>query len=88
AAGAVMETPWLRLSSERLVVLSLRPSLDGKAYMVTLYNPGDQPETTELHWKDAMGAVDYSSTAEEVLAPVTGPISIAGQDVVTIRVEK
>ncbi len=88
AAGAVMETPLLRLSSERLVVLSLRPSLDGKAYLVTLYNPGDQPETTELHWKDAAGAVHYSNTAEEVLAPVTGPLTVAGQDVVTIRVEK
>lgn len=88
AAGAVMETPWLRLSSDRLVVLSLRPTLDGKGYMITLYNPGDQPETTELHWKDAAGAAHYSNTAEEVLTPVTGPVSIAGQDVVTVRIEK
>lgn len=87
AAGSVDGTPRLTIS-QRLVVLSLRPSLDGRAWMVTLYNPGEQPETTTLAWNGTVGAAHYSNTAEELLAPVEGDIGVAGQDVVTIRVEK
>ena len=88
ATGQVMATPKLRLSSQRLVVLSLRPSLDGKADLVTLYNPGGQAESTELRWSGTVGVAHYSNTGEEMLAPVTGPITVAAQDVVTLRVEK
>jgi len=88
ASGAAQVTSKLQLSSQRLVVLSLRPSLDGKAYMVTLYNPGVQAESTELKWAGAVGAASYSNTGEERLAPVTGPITVAAQDVVTVRMER
>jgi alpha-mannosidase len=88
ASGSVLATSKLKLSSQRLVVLSLRPSLDGKAYMVTLYNPGGQAETTELQWAGTAGAAYISNTGEERLAPVTGPIAVAAQDVVTLRVER
>ena len=87
AAGSVLELPRLTIS-QRLVVLSLRPSMDGKAWMVTLYNPGEQPEATSLTWHGSVGAAHYSNTAEETLEPVNGNVTVAGQDVVTIRVEK
>ena len=87
ASGPVLETPRLTIS-QRLVVLSLRPSLDGKAWMVTLYNPGEQAEKTGLSWNGPVGAAHYSNTGEEVLAPVEGEVAVAPQDVVTIRVEK
>jgi hypothetical protein len=87
ARGAVLETPRLTIS-QRLVALSLRPSMDGKAWMLTLYNPGDRPEATSLGWNGSVGAAHYSNTAEETLEPVEGEIAVAGQDVVTIRVEK
>jgi len=88
ATGEVMTTPALQLSSQRLVVLSLRPSLDGKADMITLYNPGSQAESTELRWSGTVGTTHYSNTGEEALAVATGPITVASQDVVTLRVEK
>lgn len=88
ASGTAEGTSKLQLSSQRLVVLSLRPSLDGKAYMVTLYNPGGQAESTELHWAGKVGAASLSDTGEDRLAPVTGAITVAAQDVVTVRVEK
>jgi hypothetical protein len=56
--------------------------------MVTLYNPGSQQETTDLHWNAAVGDAHYSDTGEAALAPVTGAVSVAPQDVVTIRVER
>ena len=86
AAGAGIEVPRLEVSP-RLVVLALRPSLDGKAWMVTLYNPGSREETTGLRWNGPAGAVHYSNTGEEVLGAVEGTVTIAPQDVVTIRVE-
>ena len=88
AVGAPMPAARLLLSSQRLVVLALRPSMDGKAWMVTLYNPGGQPESTTLRWNGPVGAAHYSNTGEEALAPVDGVIAVAPQDVVTIRVEK
>ena len=88
ATGNAPGTPRLQLSSQRLVVLVLKPSTDGKAWMVTLFNPGEQAESTSLGWNGSVGAAHYSNTTEEPAAPVEGPVTIAPQDVVTIRVEK
>ena len=88
AVGELAGTPRLRLSSEKIVVLVLKPSTDGKAWMVTLFNPGDQPQSATLSWAGSIGAAHYSNTAEEVQAAADGQITVAGQDVVTIRVEK
>jgi alpha-mannosidase len=90
ASGELAAGPRLKLSSEKIVVLVLKPSTDGKAWMVTLFNPGDQPQSTTLSWglAGAVGAAHYSNTAEEAQAAVDGQITLAGQDVVTIRVEK
>ncbi|HEY6083122.1 MAG TPA: hypothetical protein VIU45_06665, partial [Chitinophagaceae bacterium] len=81
------QNSFLRLSSNRLTVLSLRPSRDGKAWMVTLYNPGANAETTNLIWGIPVGAAHYSNTNEETLDKVSGAIAVAGQDVVTVRIE-
>lgn len=88
ASGEPAATPRLRLSSEKIVALVLKPSTDGKAWMVTLFNPDDQPQSTTLNWAGSVGAAHYSNTAEEAQAAVDGQITLAGQDVVTIRVEK
>ena len=87
AAGTVITTPRLEVSP-RLVVMSLRPSLDGKAWMVTLYNPGEREEATDLHWNAAVGASYYSGTGEAAITPVAGAVTVAPQDVITIRVER
>ena len=88
ATGDALTTPRLQLSSPQLVVLALKPGNDGKAWMVTLYNPTEQAASTTLTWNGQVGAAHYSNTGEEVMAPVEGPITVAPQDVVTIRVEK
>jgi alpha-mannosidase len=88
ATGDAPTTPKLQLSSEKLVVLALRPSIDGKAWIVTLFNPGEQSESTTLNWNGSVGAAHYSNTTEAVQAAVDGPIAVASQDVITIRVEK
>ncbi len=88
ATGDALTTPRLRLSSQQLVALVLKPSNDGRAWMVTLYNPTEQAALTTLTWNGPVGAAHYSNTGEEAMAPVEGPITVAPRDVVTIRVEK
>jgi hypothetical protein len=56
--------------------------------MLTLFNPGGQPESTTLSWNGPIGAAHYSNTTEEPQAAVEGVITVAPQDVVTIRVEE
>ena len=70
--------------------LELFKSEDDPAGIVHLkwYNPGEQVATTELHWNGTVGAASYSNTAEEALTVLTGPVTLAGQDVVTLRIEK
>jgi len=88
ARGEAPATPRLQLSNQHLVALVLKPSTDGRAWMVTLFNPGEQSESTTVNWTGATGAAHYSNTTEEAQAAVNGPITVAPQDVVTIRVEK
>ncbi|GGB19700.1 glycoside hydrolase family 38 C-terminal domain-containing protein [Puia dinghuensis] len=87
-SGSPMSTSRLQLSSQQLVVLALRPALDGKAWIVSLFNPTQEPVATTLTWNSPVGAAHYSNTTEAALAPVEGSIAVAPQDVVTIRVEK
>ena len=86
--AAARDKPRLQLSNQHVLVLSLRPSLDGKAWMITLYNPGDHDESTGLSWSGPVGAAHLSNTGESQLTPAGDKILVADQDVVTIRVEK
>ena len=88
AYGPGIDKPRLQLSNQHVLVLSLRPSLDGKAWMITLYNPGDHDESTGLSWSGPVGAAHLSNTGESQLTPAGDTILVAAQDVVTIRVEK
>ena len=88
ASGEAVATPRLQLSSGKLIVQVLKPSDDGKAWMVSLFNPSAESQTTNLQWSTPVKGMSYSNTGETVLAPVNGDIVVASQDVVTIRVEK
>jgi hypothetical protein len=89
AAGTVNTIPLLRISSPAVVVLALRPSADGKAWIVTLFNPGTEAATTRLQWAAPVRATYYSNTGEAALTAVAdGLVQVAARDVVTVRVER
>lgn len=88
AAGNAPTTPRLQLSNQQLVALVLKPGTDGKAWLITLFNPSEQPQSTTLSWNTPTGATHYSNTTEESMEAAPGPITVAPQDVVTLRVEK
>ena len=89
AVGATDTVSLLRLSSPALVVLALRPSTDGKAWIVTLFNPGSEAATTRLQWAVPVNGTYYSNTGDAALAAVAdGLVQVAARDVVTVRVNK
>jgi alpha-mannosidase len=78
----------LTLDNTAVVVESLRPSIDGKAWMVTLYNPGLISASVTPQWSMSVGASSISNTSEVAMGAVNGPVTVAAQDVVTLRVER
>lgn len=83
-----LSKPMLQLSSKNIVVLVLKPSEDGKAWIVTLFNPGDKSAKTTLHWGGQIKSTNYSNTGEILLGPAPTELKLASQEVMTLRVEK
>jgi hypothetical protein len=87
-SGGNNTVPKLQLSSKQVVVQVLKPSDDGKAWIISLFNPSAETQRTALQWSTPVHGMSYSNTAEVAGEPVNGDIEIAAQDVVTVRVEK
>ncbi|RFM26776.1 polysaccharide lyase family protein [Deminuibacter soli] len=88
ALGEGLHTSLLQLSNTQLVTLALKPSEDGKAWMVTLYNPGSSAAATTLQWSAPAGSQYFSNTAEQPVKEAGKDITVDAQGVVTLRVEK
>ncbi len=70
-----------------IIVTAFKPSSDGKAWVVRLFNAGSQPEKTTLTWaKPATETVWLSNLAEEEVSKTAGPIEMAAYQIVTLRV--
>ena len=88
ADGQDHSRPKLTLTSNDIIVQVLKPSEDGKAWIVTLFNASARPAKTSLQWSAATGVSHYSDTGELPSGAVNDPIEIAPWDLVTVRVEK
>ncbi len=82
--------PMLRLSSEDVLVQSLKPSDDGKAWIVRLFGASAEAQEVSFTWaaRAKAGRSWISNLAEEPIRVVSGAIPIAGWQVVTVRVER
>ena len=70
-----------------IIVTAFKPSSNGKAWVVRLFNAGSQPEKTTLIWaKPAPETVWLSNLAEEEVSKTAGPIEMAAYQIVTLRV--
>jgi alpha-mannosidase len=82
--------PGSRLSVEGqgVIVSSLKPSEDGRALMVRLFNPGTAPAQASIQWRDPVPArITISSPREESGADITGPLELPALGIVTVRAE-
>ncbi|MDO6431097.1 polysaccharide lyase family protein [Flavitalea sp. BT771] len=88
ADGQDHSLPKLTLTSNDILVQVLKPSEDGKAWIVTLFNASAKPAKTSLRWSAATGAMHTSNTSEQPMDEVKDAVELAPWDVVTLRVEK
>lgn len=72
-----------------VIVTAFKPSEDGKAWIVRLFNTGDRPEKAGLIWpKPAPKNVWLSNLAEDQVAKITGPVEMAAYEFLTLRVPR
>ena len=82
--------PMLRLSSEDVLVQTLKPSDDGQAWIVRLFNASEESQDVSLVWSSGAmaGKAWISNLGEEAVKAAGNSIPIAGCQLVTLRVER
>lgn len=86
-SGHPLTKPFLQVSSPD-VITTLKPSEDGKALIVRLFNVSKKNASVNLLWADSNPKDIYlSDTAEAPLAKINGAISLPPMAVATLRIE-
>ncbi|QEH34492.1 hypothetical protein OJF2_30310 [Aquisphaera giovannonii] len=81
--------PLFTVSGEGVNVVALKPSDDGKAWIVRLYGASGEDRTVDLKWTDPAPRKTWlSNTTEKPLSEQDGPIAVPGWGIVTLRVER
>ncbi len=77
-----------QIDSEDVIVSAAKPSDDGRALIVRLFDASDKPETVLLHWPGAHPTrLFLSNTSEEPVLKTSDEITLAGYGLVTLRAE-
>ncbi len=83
-------TPLVQINSTDINVISLKPSEDGTgAFIVRLFGASGQSSTVNLTWANTPAKLWISNTDEKEVTQVsaTGPVTVPGWGVVTLRAE-
>lgn len=79
----------LRVEPSDVLVLTLKPSEDRKDWIVRLFGASGTSRTARLTWSAGSGRKTWrSNLAEEKLEPVGDEISVAGWELVTLRISR
>jgi hypothetical protein len=82
-------TSLVRLSNDDVLVLALKPSDDGEAWIIHLYGASGKETSVDLSWsKPGPKRTWQSDASERPLEEVNGPVSVPGWGVVTLRAER
>jgi alpha-mannosidase len=88
AASSVPRFP-LAVEPGSFVATSLKPSADGKAWILRLLNASDRAEALRLSGEALdRGRVFLSDLGETELARLAAPIEVPGFGILTLRVRK
>jgi len=80
--------PLLRVEPAGVLVSSLKPSDDGKAYIVRLFGASGKTERANLKWTGAAPRkISLSDLSEKSAAQVRGEIEVPAYGLVTLRAE-
>ena len=87
--GAPQDPPRLRqLGSRTVTITAFKPSEDGQACIVRLFNTTDTSQTAQLGWPDLNPKTIWlSDNSERPLTPLTRPIEVPARSLVTIRAD-
>ena len=86
AATAALSQPRLCVSPPGVLISSLKPSADGQALLVRLFNSTDRPASTKLEWGTPPPRAVYRSTSSETAGEeVHGPIELPAWGIATLR---
>jgi alpha-mannosidase len=89
AGRGTTPAPLLRVSPASVIVTSARPSRDGKALILRLYEAAGRPDTVSLETPGFEGAAIFlSSPAEEAGKRLTGSFDFPAFGVITLRLER
>ncbi len=83
-----VEAPLLALQGDPGVVVTLvRPSRDGRAMQVRLFNVAADPQTVRLAWRTPRGRTWVSNPMEDQLKPAGESLTLGRFEIMTLRVE-
>lgn len=83
-----LSTPRLAIDSPDIVVTAMKPSNDGRALIIRLWNSTERDTKTKLRWSSpAPRRVMLSDTGEQPLSECPATLEIPAQALVTIRAE-
>ncbi len=70
------------------MITSMKPSNDGKALILRLYNTGDSAAQATLKWNVVMPkSISVSGLLEELGAPAGNSVNLPAYEVETLRAE-
>jgi len=77
----------LHVEPSDVVVEELKPSADGKGWIVRLFNASDRTADVRLSWSPRAGVVETSrcNLAEEPLAAFENGFSLAASELIILR---
>jgi hypothetical protein len=88
ASDVALTAPRLRLSTDKVVVVALKPADDGKGSIVRLFGASGAPQSVKLAWlSPAPAKVWLSDTSEKAKQPAGKTIEVPSWGVVTVRAE-
>ena len=89
AGNESISTSMLRIDPANVLLTELKPSDDGKAWIVRLFGASEKDASVRLSWAEKnIGQTYLSNLAEEPLRAIVGEVPVASWDLVTLRVER
>ena len=88
ATGKTSLPSQLHLDSQSVIVTAFKPSDDGKALIVRLYNPTSQQQTAHFEWDKPVRHTWLVSTGEKQGPRAPKNIQVPAMGIVTLRVDQ
>ena len=81
------ETSLLRVEPSDVLVTAVKPSDDGKAWIVRLFGAGASAMNAKLNWSKPPRRLWWSDTSERPIQKVSGGVPVPASGIVTLRAE-